>query len=427
MAKSTNRRRLLASFVAAVSLGLAVQAGPAQAAAPDSLGPATVTPLGTFGGIEYVRYDGVFTGETSTGAFRVPYQISAPADPSRADNTVLLEAPHFAVALGVRDVYLRREFLFRRGFVHAGVGYSTVGNRILDPSVPGTFIDGGFREYGGNVDDEILTDFARALRSDPQAAPMVGTVARSYLTGVSDSTRPVLRLVESGRAAGVFDFAIPLTVEGFDPQAALAEGSYPGKLIILNSEAEDPRRLADRGVAPNQYRYFVVAGTPHITDPLDAPSLATETTPASFKPALRAHFLHGHRWVLNGSAPPLSTELRTTRGTTVDRDANGNAVTVDSAGRVVPRLPYVELGEARFVGEFIGSYENVKSIQQLGFATHRDYLKAFAAELADYADAGYILQEDVTALRRRAALCPPSTFTENYRDHYAQFAAAQPC
>lgn len=250
---------------------------------------------------------------------------------------------------------------------------------------------------------------------------MVGAVSRRYLTGLSDSTAPVLRLVESGGAAGVFDFALPFTTEGFDPQAALAAGSFPGKVIIVNSEADDPKGLVDRGVAPDRYRHFVVAGSPHIPDPLDLPFQSNRTTPASFEPALRAHFLQGHRWVRHGSAPPLSTELRTTDGTTIDRDANGNAITVDRGGRIVPRLPFIELGEARFVAGFLGSYDSVRTIQELGFATHKAYAKAFAAKLSDNAEAGYILNQDVTAMRRRASLCPPSSFTETYRDHYDEF------
>jgi hypothetical protein len=35
--------------------------------------------------------------------------------------------------------------------------------------------------------------------------------------------------------------------------------------------------------------------------------------------------------------------------------------------------------------------------------------------------------EDATAMRERAALCPPLTFTETYRDHYDAFTAIVPC
>jgi hypothetical protein len=63
------------------------------------------------------------------------------------NGTVVVEPSHFAVGLGVLNLYLRRERLFSRGFAHAGIGWSTTSfgpdrdNRILDPTVPGTFIN----------------------------------------------------------------------------------------------------------------------------------------------------------------------------------------------------------------------------------------------------------------------------------------------
>jgi hypothetical protein len=406
---------------------LIVIAGPSQAAADDHLSAPAATPLGTFGGIDYVQYDGTFEGETSTGAFRVPYQISAPADPSLSNETALVEPPHGSAGLGALNNHFRPNFLFSRGFVHAGIGWSTVGARILDPAAAGTFIDGGFHQFGGKTDDEIIVDFARALAVDPEAASMVGHLARRYVTGFSDSSDPILRLIESGRAAGVFDLAVPYIAYGFDPQTALAAGRFGGKVVVVDSEDDNPKGLIDRGEVPGQYRFYVVAGTPHIADPLDLQSIANGTTPATYVPALRAHFLQGHDWVRTGTPPPASTHLRTSHGNKVDRDANGNAISVDTAGQLVPRLPFVELGEAQFVSGFTGSYEDVKTVQGLGFATHKAYVKAFAAKLNAYAKAGYILQEDALLMRQRASLCVPSTYTETYRDHYEQFVAILPC
>ena len=154
--------------------------------------------------------------------------------------------------------------------------------------------------------------------------------------------------------------------------------------------------------------------------------LSNRTTPATYEPALRAHFLQGHRWVQHGPPPPPSTQLRTSKGNKLDRDANGNAISVDASGPV-PRLPIIELGEARFISGFVGSYDGVKTIQDLGFASHHEYVKAFADKVADYVKAGYMINEDATAMRERAALCPPLTFTETYRDHYDAFTAIVPC
>jgi hypothetical protein len=169
-----------------------------------------------------------------------------------------------------------------------------------NPNVLGVFIDGGFDDQGGRTDDEIIVDFARALSVDPEAHSLLGCVDRRYVTGFSDSSLPVLRLVTSGQADGVFDLAFPITAEGDDPegddpQTALTDGRFDGKLVILNSEAEGvSANFVDAGVAPSQYRFYAVAGTPHIPDFLVPPfPPSSMTTPASFLPELRAHFLQG--------------------------------------------------------------------------------------------------------------------------------------
>jgi hypothetical protein len=425
---------LLASFAFAVVVLFA----PSPVAAAGVFDPPVTTQVvETFGGISYVQYSGIFRGQTSTGTYAVPYQITAPADPSRGNRSVLVEPPHCGEGLGVRDLFLRRDFLFSRGFAHAGIGWSTAGHidcgptpyyRILDPTMPGVFINGGFvDEGGGQTDDEIITDFARSLTIDTNARQMLGDVNRRYITGFSDSSAPVVRLVTSGRASGVFDLAMPFLANLLDPQAAIKAGLYRGKLIIVNSELEGAStNYVDRGVALNQYRFYAVAGTPHVSDLL-VPYFTNETTPASYQPALRAHFLEGDSWVRGGKEPPESTHLKTSDGMTVDRDGNGNAITVNAKGKNVPRLPILELGEARFVTGFTGSYDNVKTSTALGFKSHDEYLKAFQKKVADYMNAGYMIQEDANAMLSRAALCAPLTYTETYRKYYDNFTAITPC
>jgi hypothetical protein len=423
---------ILAVLVALISSVGLVGAAHAAVVTDDRLLAPSATQIGTFAGVPYVQYDGIFEGQTSTGAFRVPYRITAAADPGLGNGTVLVEPSHFGIGLGALEVYLRPDLLFTRGFAHAGIGWSTTSfgpgfdRRILDPTVPGVFIEGGFADHGGRTDYEIITDFAAALAGDSQAASMLGRVARRYVTGFSDSSAPIMDLVASG-AAGVFDLALPFTAEGDDPQLAIQGGRYNGKLIIVESEADKSGNLVDRGVATNQYRFFAVAGTPHVPDHLEIPSFSSGSTPASFEPALRAHFLQGDRWVKNGTPPPPSYQFKTSRGNKIDRDGNGNAITVNPSGQRVPRLPVIELGEARFITGFVGSYDNVKTIAELGFTTDGAYLKRFRDTLSDYAAAGYILSEEAAAMRARAALCPPLTYTETYRDHYDNFVAIASC
>ncbi|MER7960231.1 hypothetical protein, partial [Streptomyces sp. NPDC096030] len=61
------------------------------------------------------------------------------------------------------------------------------------------------------------------------------------------------------------------------------------------------------------------------------------------------------------------------------------------------------------------------------FADHRAYRRAFDAKVRAYVKARYILHEDARVMLRRAELCPPSTYTETYRDHYDAFVSVTPC
>jgi len=195
----------------------------------------------------------------------------------------------------------------------------------------------------------------------------------------------------------------------------------------MNSEAEVSADLVDRGVAPGQYRFYTVAGTPHVPDLFVIPFFSSGSTPASWVPALRAPFLQGDRWVRTGSAPPPSYHLKTSSGEEIARDENGNAIAVNARGQLVARLPLIELGEARFVTGFLGAYDNVKTITELGFATHPAYLKAFKEKLAAYLMAGHMLPEEAVTMRARAGLCPPLTYTQTYRDHYDNFVTIRAC
>src|SRR5215218_3659079 len=435
LADGTISRREALKLLGGASLGLlALPAFPSTASAAGTLQPPSKTSLGTFRGVEYFQYDGLFVGKTSTGTYSVPYRISAPAKlRSASRSTVLVEPPHFAQGTFLRESYLGRPFLFNRGFVHASVGYSTFANRILDPAAQGVFINGGVVDGNGqHTDDEIIVDFARALRSDPAVAH-IGPAARRYLAGFSDSSDPVKRIVASGLAEDVFDLVVPIITFNMDnpqdnPEASIEAGKYSGKVISVNSELEWHlgRALEDRGTSPGQYRYFIVPGTPHISDPLCDGSLGNRTTPAGWQPALRAHFLQGHEWVTQGVAPPTSTRLATTPGGAIARDSNGNALLVDITGASAPRLPFAELGEGTFIvpipgateppDVLLGTYapQPPPNIEQLGFPSIDDYLAAFGKALNAQVQAGYMLEEDAKVLLNRANLSPPATFTLNY-------------
>jgi hypothetical protein len=405
--------------------------------------PIRSTPLGTFGDIPYVQLEGLFVGQTSTGRFRVPYKISAPTDPRLANRTVLVEPPHVVAGTELRDAWLGFPFLFSRGFVHASVAYSIAS--LGEPSTLDSLGDGARNLFvhgggvlpgqSGHTDDEIVVDFARALSTAEVARTLMGPIAHRYLGGLSQSAEVVKRLILSGRAEGVFDFTlVNIALNGNDPQVALADARYTGKVITVGSEFEwaTGRTLEDRGRTPDRYRSFFVAGTPHVPDRLCAGHFANRTTPSGWQPALRAHFLQGHEWVTNGIAPPPSTRLATSRVAGLEviaRDAAGNARVVYLNGERAPRMPHVELGEATFVTGFVGTYvpQPPRTIEQLGFVNFDDYLASFDRALAEQRRAGFLLAEDEEWFRAQARLAPQATFTRNYFARYGAFRAGQHC
>ena len=240
--KSVQTDRPLALALVVFCVGACLLA-PA-AGAEGTLGAPTSAVIGGAPGVVFVQFDGVVSGRTSTGAYRVPYRITIPAPPARTNRTVVVEPPHFALGLGALEQLLGLRFLLARGFAHAGIGWSTASFgdgldlRILDPGADDVVIDGGVADGNGRTDDEIVVDFARALTSDGHARAMLGRVDHRYLIGVSDSSDPVLRLVASGRAEGAFEFVLPVVAEGHESRSALAAGRYLGKVIVVDSEAE---------------------------------------------------------------------------------------------------------------------------------------------------------------------------------------------
>jgi hypothetical protein len=283
-------------LLALLAVAVAVFVSPAGALADGKLErPRTVSDLGSVNGIAYRSYSGLFVGKTSSGNYRVPYELTGPVLPALANGTVLVEVPHFFAGAAVRDLVLGRHFLFGGRFSYGAIGWSTatsageVTNRILDPSARGVFIHGGAPLPGedGRTDDGIVVDFARALGRDPVAGRLLGPVDRRYLAGWSDSSETVKRIVDSGRADGVFELALPITTDQpFDPQVALAAGRYHGKVITLASEFEwfYARAGEDRGGRPGLYRSYFVPGSPHVPDPL-CPLSRTRQRPLAGRPS----------------------------------------------------------------------------------------------------------------------------------------------
>ncbi|MGA9994342.1 MAG: alpha/beta hydrolase domain-containing protein [Pyrinomonadaceae bacterium] len=376
---------------------------------------------GTFNRLSYVRYKGRFTGQTSQGPFAVPYEITAPATPAEGNLRLLVEVPHVNDGVIARLYILGAEFLFGRGFSHASVGYSTIGNRILDPHPGFEIVISGVPP----TDREIITQFTSALRGNP--FNLVGNIKKVYSIGFSDAGNALHRTLTEAHARDTFDLSFP-TIGGIGPVHRPAPVS--GKVIVFNTEY-DFRPL--EGDSPNQ-RWYAGAGCPHISDSELSRKLFTGppsplppvkgTTPINWDPFMKALFLAGDRWVTEGQQPPPTTLLKLTpAGDDIQRDAKGNAL-----GGI--RHPALEIGEAKFiptvdipvppplppVWRLFGTYEQVRSIGDADFFKNvGQYVKSFDAAAKALSRAGFLLDEDEKDLTRKAKLNPGSTFTQNYQ------------
>jgi hypothetical protein len=427
--------------------------GPVDA---DGLAPApgvsfvetTSEPFGTFDGVAFVRHTGMFEGETSLGAFRMPFEIVAPEDPTEGNGTVLVEPLHFAFGPIGRDrilgtgFLLERDvhFLFSNGFAYAAVGFGDFGFNILDPTESGLMLagepvenPGALEPEGQTLDEEILVRFTRALTSEPFATDVLGPLERRYSYGISQTSAVLLNLLLGPDAKGLFDVNLLHLRYWPEPEKLgtaiftrlAGEFSPPegvGKVLFVNSESELVLSDAEQfrvAVGDPDYRIYEVAGAPHLPQP--RPPL----NPLDNSPVVRAAFAAADDWVRTGVSPPPSSVLTSAPAGEIDpvydtetgigRDANLNAL-----GGV--RFPDLAIGRAHFIATapsldpdsrfpgLLGLWTDLACEPEPGsdedeprFRSHGEYVRSFTRQVNELRRRGFLLEADAEALTERAA------------------------
>jgi hypothetical protein len=442
------------AVLAVATFALTACEGPGPAAPPDAPTPSsdpapaaemsfvetTSEPFGTFDGVAFVRHTGMFEGETSLGAFRVPFEIVAPEDPGLGNGTVLVEPPHFGFGPIGRDQVLGRSFLFERGFSYAAVGFGDFGFNILDPTASELMLAGepvadpGSTDdpEGQKLDEEILVQFTRALTAEPFATDLLGPIERRYSYGVSQTSAVTLNLLLGPEAKGLFDFNL-LHLRFWPEPEELEDEVFPrtsgdfvppsgvGKIMFVQSESELIRTDAEHfrvAVGNPDYRVYEMAGAPHFPEP--PPQNPLETSPV-----VRAAFMAADKWVRLGGAPPQSAILESAPPGQIDpvygfetgiaRDPNLNAL-----GGI--RFPDLTVGRAQFIAvdfdldagsRFPGTFglwvdlacepEPGSESNEPRFRNHGDYVNRFARQVNELRREGFLLEDDAEALKERAA------------------------
>jgi hypothetical protein len=400
-------------------------------------GSVTSTAFGTFNGVAYTKYTGKFVG-TTAGDYAVAFEIVAPSDPTKGNGILVLEPMHVMGGTAGRDAYFTSKFLFDRGFSYAGIWWHP---ETVNPMV----------SYSAEEANQILHNFALALRQDPAMQKMVGTLQKLYGIGVSKTCEPMLTMLMSP-AQSLVDFAL-LMVPSW-PQADFTPPAGATRIMVLNVEADrilsalsggNSKALQQNTVT---YRSYEVAGAPHIPDVPRMRELSLMygttpegTTPLDWTPVMRALFIAGHKWVTEGIEPPPSTHLwdapfgqidptyKDVYGldlvTGINRDEMGNAL-----GGI--RLPDVALGRGVYIATDPASFFGMglfgafldKQCEPLAdgsprFADHAAYVAEFTAQAQALVDQRFLLPEDAQRLVDQAA-------ASNVGDPIACMAAPSP-
>ena len=253
--------------------------------------------LGPFNNITYIRYRGQFRGETGNNEeYSVPYELTVPQTATEGEQLFVFEPPHVTSGLVARNTLLGEGFLFERGYSHASCGFGNRAGHILDPNPPFNLKIRGnpITVLPPNSQETEVVDYriARPLVAELRrsVSPLFGPVRNVIGVGFSDSGRTIHDMYKSfGHKS--FD----LTMAGTGPYTEPIRVADQSPIMVLNTEADFDARAIPNPAFP-AYRYYAIAGGPHIPDakltrrvftgqPL--PAIAG-TTPINWLPFARA-------------------------------------------------------------------------------------------------------------------------------------------
>jgi len=393
------------------------------AAAEGGIVPGSVvaTPLGTFNGVAYTEYKGQFAG-TTAGDYAVGFEIVAPTNPAQGNGVAVVEAMHVMGGTAGRDAYFTPAFFYNQGFTYAGIWWHPAD---VNPMVA----------YDAEEANQILHNFALALRQDPATQEMVGNLTHVYGYGVSKTNEPFLKVAQSP-AQSLYDFILLIVPSYFESEFTEPRGA--GRMVVFNVEGDrvlsrrDGEFVEELRGSSDKYRSYEVAGGAHMPD-LPWVRIASAvygttsegTSPLDWTPVVRALFIAGHLWTTEGVEPPPSTWIddapfgqtdalyESVYGmeleTGINRDEMGNAL----GGIRLPDLDigrgvYIPVDPASFLGMgLFGAFldKQCESLEDgtMRFADHADYVAQFTAQANALVADRFLLRGDADQMIADAA------------------------
>jgi len=398
-------------------------------------------PQGNFDGVAYTRYEAMFEGVTARQRpFRVPCQIIAPTNPAQGSGLLLFDwlvPSTIPTAVGQEQADARYtltdEFLFGQGLAYSTVRCDPAGigtqSPASDPTRPWSddLLDTS-SEFITSAGDEfdIVVMYLNALRTDPVALQVLGTIQRRAAFGYSASGYRLRGLLRMKMGIGLFDFSlvggagngydhpsgnsIGFTSAERDPLAGAGlEIDFQSETDVIVLGAHKTRREAAN------YRVYQFAGAAHIRA-VDAAEFGLanpeSANTADWVPFFRALFVAGNAWC-DGILPPPSLWLGAPNDAQIIRDANGNALVTHVGGQPMStadyRLPAVAVGENQYIpfdpsyldGSFLGMFRALAGGHvdlSANFTSHAAYVAQIVQHARGLQAQGYLLEADADAI-----------------------------
>jgi hypothetical protein len=305
-----------------------------------------------------------------------------------------------------------------------GMGENPAGLKAWDPERYGSL-----RHPGDDWSYDIFTQAALAVgpgRDHSGIDPMDGLkVERLLAVGASQSAARLRTYINGVHPlVGVFDGFLPFidfgSVVPFARDAGQAgmgrarasiRADLDVPVMVVNSETELMTYHGIREADTDRFRLWEVPGTSHVSVPRPESRTVGGANWHSFSPVYNAAIRQLHRWIRDGTAPPMMprVEMVAVAGSFPEilRDEHGNAKGgIRLPDLVVPTASHSGMGQRREGNRFAFLYGTATDFDQAQLAAmysnSKLYLEAWNAQLKRLVDEGVVLAEDADLMRQGA-------------------------
>ena len=235
---------------------------------------------------------------------------------------------------------------------------------------------------------------------------------RTYINGVHPHAQVFDGFIPYIDFASTIDFAADKDGQRRGRQSTRIRDDLGVPVFVVNSETETQAYLGGRQPNTEQFRFWEVTGTSHVSVPrataASAPGLNSPNW-LPYTPVYDAAVRHMRAWLAEGTVPPVMPLIETEEGaTTIKRDERGNAVGGIRLPEIaVPTAAHSGFGQpveggSRFAFLY-GTAKDFSGEELVKLYPNRNvYLAKYDTALAQAIDSGFVLAEDGPRLRETA-------------------------